>query len=102
MSFSENIGQPDFKKISVKDNIIVKMDDNPLTFTTRGETFNECTVTETFYRCSVIKGSEGWGKIRLNRFSLDMMMEVWAPNSKSGQNDKLLFEGSCRTAKQQL
>ena len=102
ISLSENIGKPDFRKNSRKTDVLVEMNENPLTFTTRGETYNECSVTDTAYRCSVIKGFEGWGKIRLNRMSLDIMIERWIPNSQSGLNDKLLFEGSCQKAKQQL
>ena len=101
-SISENIGKPNFKRNSAKSDFLVEMNENPLTFTALGETYNECSVTDTAYRCTVIKGLEGWGKIRVNRVSLDIMIERWIPNSHSGQNDKLLFEGSCQMAKQQL
>ena len=106
ISLSENIGKPDgkpdFRKNSRKTDVLIEMNENPLTFTTRGETYNECSVTDFYYLCLGIKGFEGWGKIRINRMNLDIMIERWIPNSKSGLNDKLLFEGSCQKAKQQL
>jgi hypothetical protein len=36
IGLSENIGKPDFRKNSRKTDVLVEMNENPLTFTTRG------------------------------------------------------------------
>ena len=95
-------GDLSFREKSVETDFFVEMNENPVTFIFRKETYNECSVSETIYRCSVIKGLEGFGNIRLNRMSLDVRIERWIPNSQSGLNEKFLFEGSCQRAKQQL
>ena len=50
ISLSENIGKPDFRKNSRKTDVLVEMNENPLTFTIRGETYNECSITDTAKR----------------------------------------------------
>jgi hypothetical protein len=81
---------------------VVEMRRDPVRFTIRGDTFDECRVTSTKYSCSIAKGSAGFGSFRLNRMNLDIKTEMWIPNRQTGLNEKMLVKGNCVKAKQQL
>jgi hypothetical protein len=59
ISLSENIGKPDFRKNSRKTDVLVEMNENPLTFTTRGETYNECTLLTRLFDVRLLKVLRG-------------------------------------------